>query len=246
MLKQRRSTSRSGQGRRVLALIAIAATALACGTAREAGGHGAGGATLIVARPGSATGNFSLATLTVFPGIVPGQPSFVPFSVDLSDPAAWSVDVTGIPAGQGRVLAIDAADGGTPVGRYFGSVVVDVPAGGHVHVAIPLQPVAPPGPISNSAPVVDTLTIDALTVPAGSVVGLGATAHDPDPGDTVSFAWSTGAPCGIFSDTGRPSTTRPASFWEAPATPGTCRLTLAVRDGRGAEVSVYADVTVTP
>ena len=231
---------------RVPALIDIAAAALACGTARESGSHGAGGATLIVARPSSAIGTFSLATLTVFPGTVPGQPAFAPFSVELSDPAAWSVDLTGIPAGQGRVLAIAAVDGGVPPGQFTGSVVVDVPAGGHVRVAIPLQPVAPPGLTSNAAPVVDTLTIDALTVPAGSVVALGATAHDPDAGDVVSFAWSTSAPCGIFSDTGRPSTTRPASFWEAPATPGTCRLTLAVRDGRGAEVSVYADVTVTP
>jgi hypothetical protein len=244
-LKLRRSTIRPGQGIRVPALIALATAALACGSAREAGSHGAGGATLVVARP-MVLGGFSLATLTVSPGSAPGQPSFAPFSVELSDPSAWSVDLTGIPAGQGRVLAIDAVDGGIPPGRYTGSVVVDVPAGGHIQVAIPLQPVAPPGLTSNSAPVVDTLTIDALTVPAGAVVALGATAHDPDAGDAISYAWSTSALCGIFSDTGRPSTNRPASFWEAPATPGTCRLTLAVRDGRGAEVSVYADVTVTP
>ncbi|MEI6225926.1 MAG: hypothetical protein WCS72_14305, partial [Deltaproteobacteria bacterium] len=135
---------------------------------------------------------------------------------------------------------------GAPPAQYRGAAVADVPGGGTVNVAIPLQPLAPSGGTSNAAPVVDTLTIDAVSVPVAATVALSAAAHDPDAGDVLSYLWTVPPACGSFADSGRADTARPATLWQAPAGPATCRLTVRVSDGRGASVSVYADVVVGP
>lgn len=243
IVKWRRRRSREASGRRLLAVLSGAAAGLACGQAAETG---VGGARLVVARPAQAAADIATMTLTVAPGSVAGQTVFAPFTADLGPPVPWTVYCSGIPAGLGRVLTLDAADAGVPPAHYRGSAVVDVPAGGAVAVAIPLQPTAPPPSSPNSAPVVDSLTIDAVSVPIGSTVALTASAHDPDPGDVVSYQWSATPACGTFIDTGRPQSTRPTTLWVAPADPRTCRLMLAVGDGRGATVSVYVDVAVVP
>jgi hypothetical protein len=226
-----------------LAPLVAATLALGCGQTAETG---LGEARLVVARPALAATDISTMTLTVEPGSVAGQAPFAPFAASLAPSAPWTLHYSGIPAGLGRVLTLDAVDASVPPVHYRGSAVVDVPAGGTVTVAIPLQPTAPSSFAPNSAPVVDSLTIDAISVPIGSVVALNASAHDPDAGDGIAYQWSTTQVCGTFVDTSRPQTTRPTTLWVAPFDPRTCRLTLAVSDGRGATVSVYVDIQVVP
>jgi hypothetical protein len=235
--------SLGGSARWLLPALVAAVTGLACGSARE---EAVGQARLVVAPPSSLASGITRITLTVAPGSVTGQPTFAAFTADLSPATPWSVHLDGIPAGQGRVLTVEGIDGGLPPVQYRGSALVDVPAAGVVNVAIPLQPVSPPSGLINSAPVIDALTIDAVSVPIGATVALGATAHDPDPGDTVLFLWSTTGVCGTFIDTLAPQTRRPATLWIAPADPRTCRVDLTVGDGRGSSVSVYVDVDVIP
>jgi hypothetical protein len=220
-----------------------AATMMACGAASA---PATGEARVVFAQSALAADGILSMTLTVAPGSVAGQDTFAPFSVEMGPVAPWAVHYSGIPAGLGRVLTLDAMGAGIPPAPFRGSALADVPAGGTVDVIIPLQPLVPATPVGNSAPVVDSLTIDGVAVPIGSTVSLGASAHDPDPGDVVSYLWSVPATCGLFADTGRPETVRPITFWSAPADPRTCRLTLQVSDGRGASVSVYADVVVQP
>jgi hypothetical protein len=226
---------------KLLPFVTIAAMTLSCG---QGDGAGFGDARLVLARPSQAVSSLSRMTLTVAPGNVAGQGTFEPFTAELGPTEPWSVFYSGIPAGMGRILTVDAVD--AALARYSGSAVVDVPAGGTVAVAIALQPSTPTHYTPNSTPVVDRLTIDAISVPIGATVSLSASAHDPDVGDVVGYLWSTTQPCGTFAGTGRPDTTRPTTIWEAPFDPRTCRLTLLVTDGRGGSVSVYVDVGVTP
>lgn len=240
-----RHTKRMGRVLRGAALVVASASVAgtSCGPAWT-GDEGA--ARVIVARPAVASTVLSSMVLTVAPGNVAGQPSFSPFQIDLPAASPWVTHASGIPAGLGRVLTLQARDAGVPPADYVGSAVVDVAAGGTVEVAIPLQQAVPRAAAANAAPVFDTLSIDAVSAPIGSTLALGATAHDPDPADVVGYAWSVPAGCGTFLDSGRSTTARPSTFWIAPFTPGTCRLTLVVGDGRGATVSVYVDVAVTP
>jgi hypothetical protein len=220
----------------------VAAAGLGCGQSVDSG---VGDARLVLARSSQAVG-IARMTLTVAPGRVVGQTGFAPFTADLGrgDPSA--VHYSGIPAGLGRLLTIDAFDAAVPPVHFSGSAIVDVPAGGTVAAAIPLQPIMPSFGAPNSAPMVDSLTIDALLVPIGATVALSAAAHDPDAGDGIVYLWTTTQSCGTFVGTGKPQTNRPTTLWVAPFAPGTCRLTLLVADGRGASVSVYVDVAVSP
>ena len=81
---------------------------------------------------------------------------------------------------------------------------------------------APP-PFLNEAPVIDSLVAASTSVPAGGTLSLAAAAHDSNPGDTLSYAWSSTA--GSFSPASAASTS-----WTAPASTGIQTLTLTVTD----------------
>ncbi|MBM7112615.1 kelch repeat-containing protein [Archangium primigenium] len=102
------------------------------------------------------------------------------------------------------------------------------------------EPVTPPEPApepGNTPPVIESVTASALVVDAGGTLLLEARAHDADPGDTLSLAWT--AAVGEFQ---RVSETQ--THWTAPREPGVVVLTLTVTDSRGASATQSLSVRV--
>ncbi|WP_371807713.1 Ig-like domain-containing protein [Corallococcus sp. CA054B] len=102
-----------------------------------------------------------------------------------------------------------------------------------------LQELPALAPYDNEAPVIDSLTASSNALQPGASLALSATVHDPNPGDTLTLAWTTSG--GTFSNT-----TSAASSWTAPAFPGVQTLTLTVTDSQGSAVSVSLSVNVVP
>jgi hypothetical protein len=167
---------------------------------------------------------------------------FPSFSVELvSTNGTWGGTLASIPAGSNRSFLAQAFDAsGTKLfeGSVSGvSIVADQPA----LVALSLQQVNAPPPFLNEAPVLDSLVASSTStsVTAGSSLSLVATAHDPNAGDTLSYAWS--ATAGSFSAPSAASTS-----WTAPASTGIQTLTLTLTDSKGLSFSVSLAVNVTP
>ncbi|MFY0563826.1 kelch repeat-containing protein [Archangium lansingense] len=196
----------------------------------------------------SSTGTMRLLIAT--PTAAPGDISRVTVTVSGSDMASRSADllltdgtwgglVGELPAGPERTFLAQAFTSSDTL-RYEGRAEnVTVIAGATGLVSITLQELTPPPPFTNEAPVVDSLVATPATVLTGGTLSLSVTAHDPNAGDTVSYAWS--APSGTFSTPDQASTT-----WTAPSTPGLVRLTLTLSDSRGATLATFVEVTVSP
>jgi hypothetical protein len=142
------------------------------------------------------------------------------------------------PSGSNRSFQAQAFDSsGTPL--FEGSASgITVSENQTTLVAIILQQVHPPPPFENEAPLIDFLVASATSVPAGGFISLVASAHDPNPGDTLSYAWS--ATAGSFSSPSDASTS-----WTAPTSTGLQSLTLTVTDSRGLSSSIALSVNVT-
>ncbi len=121
-----------------------------------------------------------------------------PLSVDLViTEGAWGGVIGDIPAGPGRAFLAQAFTASNAL-RYEGRAEnVTVSANATGLVSLTLQEVDAPPPLNNEAPVVDSLVADFAFVAPGGTVFLAVSAHDPNAGDSVSFAWS--APAGTFS-----------------------------------------------
>ncbi|WNG48106.1 kelch-like protein [Archangium minus] len=183
------------------------------------------------------------------PTAVPSDVSRVTVTVSGADMASQSTDLVltdgvwggvmgDIPAGSKRTFLAQAFTAASVL-RYEGRAEdVTVTAGSTGLVSLTLQEVSGAPPFTNEAPVLDSLVANPLTVVPGGTVSLSAIAHDPNAGDTVSYAWT--APSGSFSAPAQASTT-----WTAPGTQGVVRLTLSVSDSRGAALSVFLDVSVS-
>jgi hypothetical protein len=166
----------------------------------------------------------------------PGIP--LPLVADLArNGNAWQGAITNIPAGTDRRFTATAfSASGTAL--YKGqSAATPIAAGSTVSVALTLQPVEPPVPYENEAPIIDSLVVSANVVVPGGSIQLTATAHDNNTNDTLSFAWTGTA--GSFS-----AATAPATSWTAPATQGVQVLKLEVTDNRGASATMSFEVSV--
>ncbi|WP_225409338.1 Kelch repeat-containing protein [Stigmatella hybrida] len=196
---------------------------------------------------GAPTGAMRLAIETA--SAAPGDVSRVTVTVSASDMASlstqlvltdgtWSGVLEGIPAGPHRSFLAQAFTAAGTL-RYEGRAEdVTVTADATGLVALTLQDVTPPPPLSNEAPLIDSLRVNPSTVVPGGSVSLAVSAHDPNAGDTLSFAWE--APSGSFSAPAQPQT-----LWTAPATQGAVTLVLTVSDSRGASLSVSVTVNVS-
>lgn len=183
------------------------------------------------------------------PSSAPGEVSRISVTVSAPDMASNTFDLTltggvwggvlqGLPAGQARVFVAQAFDASN-TRRYEGRVTgVTITAGVTGQVSLSLQDVAPSPPYSNETPILDSLLASTTQVAPGGNVSLLASAHDPDSGDTVSYAWT--APAGSFASPSQASTT-----WTAPSTPGPVTLTLTVSDSRGASLTATLTLTVS-
>ncbi|HET6437368.1 MAG TPA: hypothetical protein VFG59_04860, partial [Anaeromyxobacter sp.] len=155
-------------------------------------GDTSGGQARVAVSGSALSSSVASVTLTIGPG---DGPTFTPIVEPLTQSGSqWTVFVSGIPAGPGRSFAVAAKDAGGNV-LLSGSAKADVVTGGTATVVITLN--GSSGPIfSNQAPVMDYLTASQTVVDPGGTVRLGASAHDPDTGDTITYQWA--ATCGSF------------------------------------------------
>jgi acyl-CoA thioesterase FadM len=165
------------------------------------------------------------------PGIV------TPLTTELTQVGGlWQGTVANIPAGTDRIIDGFAYDAASVV-LYKGSTSsITIAADATASVNLVLQPVNPPVPYENEAPVIESLVVSANQVRPGGTITLSATARDPN-GDALSFLWS--APAGTFNTAATPSTT-----WTAPLTTGVQVVRLQVTDARGTSTSVSIEILV--
>ena len=190
-------------------------------------------------------------TLTVGAGT--GTPTFNNIVMEMSKDSNsdWTAYVTDIPAGAGRTFHIEACD---TAGRcdwqidagdhlYKGDATANIVAGATAQVYMLLQQIAPPNSFNNHAPVIDTLTASAAIVVPGTTVTLAVTAHDPDTASNANnkisgYVWA--ASCGALTNA-----TSQTPTWTAPATDGTCSITVTVSDVCPADQPAVCSSSVT-
>jgi hypothetical protein len=163
---------------------------------------------------------------------------FSSVTVDLApSEEAWGGVIDNLPAGSDRSFLARAFDAS-------GSLLVESVASGitiaaHQTALVTISLYAPPSSrqpsTQNRAPGIDFLAASSISVPVGTPISLVATAHDPDPEDTVSYAWT--ATCeGSWVD----ASTQKARF-TPEALPAdacdNCSVTLTVADGHGGKSS---------
>ncbi|WP_157232222.1 Kelch repeat-containing protein [Hyalangium minutum] len=193
-----------------------------------------GSAQFVVSVPQALSASISRVSVTA------SAADFPSFSVDLaSSNGSWGGLLGNLAAGSNRSFLAQAFDAsGTKL--YEGSASgVSIAADQTALVAITLQQVNAPPPFQNAAPVIDSLTASSTSVAAGGSLSLQASAHDPNAGDTLSYAWSSTS--GSFSSASAASTS-----WIAPASSGTQTLTFTATDSRGLASRVSLTINVTP
>jgi len=214
----------------VLTVFALVASGAGC---RSGGRSGSGGAARVAVSAAALSADVAEIIVTVSPGDGPG---FTPFQAAMSNsPDGWSAFISGIPVGPGRLFEV-AANNAAHQTLYSGSAKTDIVAGSPATVVIMLGGSAT-NPYQDNAPVIDFVVASQSAVPPSATVRLGISAHDPDPGDVVSFQWA--ANCGTFDDTTKTSVT-----WTAPAVAGRCQISATASDNRGASVTVYLAIDV--
>jgi N-acetylneuraminic acid mutarotase len=150
---------------------------------------------------------------------------------------SWGGLIGNIPAGSNRSFNAQAFDASGTL-RFQGQTSgVTLSPNQTTAVALTLQEVSAPPPYGNEAPLIDSLVASPTSVLTGGAVSLLASVHDPNPGDTLTLAWTGSS--GSFSERSAASTA-----WTAPASAGIHTLTLTVTDSQGAAVSVSLAINV--
>lgn len=166
-----------------------------------------------------------------------GAPSF---SVELlAANGSWRGFLSNLPAGNNRTFLAQAFDA-SGAKLFEGSASgVTLFADQTAWVAVSLQRVDAPPPFQNAAPIIDSLAASSTSVMEGSALTLVASAHDPNAGDRLSYAWTSTA--GSFS----PST-EATTAWTAPDSAGLQTLTLTVTDPGGLTSRLALTIHVLP
>jgi uncharacterized protein (DUF2147 family) len=214
--------------RLVLLLLSLAFTSFACQSEET------GFVQFAVSRGQSLTSASSVTRVTVSSS-GPNVPSV---STDLVQTnGVWGGVIGNIPVGTNREFVAEAFDSGGTL-LFTGSASgISIGPDRTTFVAITLQELNPPPPFSNEAPIISFVSFSDLVVGPGGPIFLQAFAHDPNPGDTLSYAWT--APAGSFS-----SPSDRTTVWRAPNTTGVVSLTVTVSDSRGAASSLAIAVNV--
>lgn len=215
-------------------VLAVASALLAAGCDKPPPEGPAGGAAhfTIAASQALSAEDVTRVTVTLAAADIPS------ISIELTRTGdTWGGTLGGIRAGTNRNFTAEAFDAeGEKIfeGQAQGVTIVN---GQTVEVVIVLQPLVRPPPFENAAPIIDSVIASGSTVEPGGVVALRATAHDPNPADVLTYAWT--ATGGSFSDAAALTTA-----WTAPAEQGSYSLTLRVSDPLGAATSMSFSITV--
>ena len=149
----------------------------------------------------------------------------------------WEGTLQNIPAGTDRFFSATAHDASGAVIYKGQAGPITINRGSVASVVIVLQQTNPQAPFENVAPIIESLVASSNPVQPGSTLTLTSRAFDPNPSDTLSYTWSASA-----GSLGSP--TAPSSSWTAPATEGTQRIILEVKDSRGASTTMSLDIVV--
>jgi hypothetical protein len=219
--------------RKALALLLLALT-LALQAGCSVSPSRTGSARFAVAVPQSLSSDISRVTVTSSAVDIPSV------SIDLAPThGVWGGIIGNILAGANRSFLAQAFDASGTLLFEGSASGVTISENQTTLVAITLQQVNPPPPFDNEAPLIDALVASSTSVPAAGSITLVASAHDPNPGDILSYAWS--ATAGTFS-----SPSEAVTSWRASASTGVQTLTLTVTDSRGLASSIVLTVNVTP
>jgi uncharacterized protein YjiK len=150
----------------------------------------------------------------------------------------WGGTVGGLPVATGYTFTASASGAGNTELYHGQTSGVSVTADQVATVVITAQQVNPPPPYANAVPVIDSLVISSTNLAPGDVATVKAVAHDPNPGDSLTIAWtSTG---GAFANPAAAHTT-----FSAPPAAGSYTLTLTASDDHGASASATVTVYVS-
>ena len=151
------------------------------------------------------------------------------------------------------VFTAEAFGAGSKIIAHGVAAGVVISKGHTTTVIIYLNEIEQPSPFHNSSPLIDAITLSASSVKPGGHITVGATAHDPDPGQTatLAFSWVPATACGAISDVhtvpgtdfAHPSESQ--ATWTAPQANEKCSITLVVKDAFGLANSAIFVVSVT-
>jgi hypothetical protein len=153
----------------------------------------------------------------------------------------WGALIGALPVGSNYVFTVSASDQSNPPVNYGGTASnVAIIKDQVTAVIIVAQQSSAPTPFKNAVPVIDSLVLSSTNVVPGASVSVKATAHDPNVGDTITFAWSASPGPDGFAPASAATT-----VWTAPATEGDQALTVTVTDNHGASTSASVVVHVS-
>jgi len=157
-----------------------------------------------------------------------------------------------LPVASDYLLSADALGSDNVILAHGAVAAVSITKGKTTQVIIYLNPVIAPTPFVNSSPLIDSITLLTDSVVPGGQVTFTGSAHDPDPGQTatLAFSWLPAAACGIIAkaksvpgtDGGHAS--QSLASWIAPQKEGNCQITLTVQDVQGLATSASFTVRV--
>jgi hypothetical protein len=148
--------------------------------------------------------------------------------------------ISSLPVGSNYTFTVSATDTSDVV-AYVGQATNVAILHNHVTtVVITAQPVQPPAPFVNTVPVIDSLVVSSTNIAPGETITAKVTAHDDQPSDTITFAWSANPASGSFS-----APTATTTAWTAPSTEGDVTLAIQVQDDHGATTSASIVIHVS-
>jgi len=229
----------------LLPLLALASSFVACGSPSPNPARGSADITVHALT----THVPSTVKLTIQSASVLASPLKLPLSrkADL-----FQAVINNLPVANDYLFTAEAFDGSGALLAHGVASSVVISKGNTARVIIYLNNLAQPPPFENASPLIDAITLSATSVVPGGEVGLAATAHDPDVGQTgtLLFTWLPAAGCGAISeantvpgtDSDHPSESR--ATWSAPQVLGDCQIAITVTDVKGLSNSASFTITV--
>ena len=154
--------------------------------------------------------------------------------------AAWGGKIDLLPVGNNYVFTVRAVDRSNAV-DYAGSATgIAIVKDQVTAVTITAQQTTVAGPFKNAVPIIDACILSSISIVPGATITAKAIAHDPNPEDTIIYAWSASPTIGGFSAPSAAATT-----WTAPVTDGDQTLILSVTDNHGASTTASMGIHVS-
>ena len=171
----------------------------------------------------------------------PSLPAPKSFSLSARGSAGtWGAVIGSLPVGSNYIFTVSAFDQSHAV-DYAGSTSgVAIMKEQVTSVIITAQQAVASAPFKNAVPVIDSMVLSSTNIVPGATITAKAMAHDPNAGDTVTFAWSVSPATDGFSAPSAATTN-----WTAPVTEGDQTLVLTITDNHGASTAASIVVHVS-